>query len=127
MSMKTAYRKHEYLISILAIIVGAYMLMVGLFGTFLSDYSPEAFISFADAIGAWKWWVLVFGIILVFIFSIMVILRTMKLQEFKKLYNTESKSKFRKNIARIETLALKLGPEYEDKVIEKEEEFDFDR
>ncbi len=127
MSLKTAFRKYEYLISIIAVIAGAYMIVVGLFGTFLSDYSPEAFISLAEMIGAWKWWLLVVGILLVFIFSILIILRTMKLREFKELYNTESKSKFRKNIARIETLAIKLGPEYEDKVVEKEEEFNFDR
>jgi len=103
------------------------MLLIGLFGTFLSDYSPEPFITINDAIGAWKWWLLVLGIILIFVFAIMIYLRIKRLNEFDDLFETESKSKFRKNVVRIEELAIKLGPEFEEKVIEKEEEFNLKR
>ncbi len=127
MSLKTSIKRYEFLISILVIGIAAYMFVVGLFGTFLSEYSPGLFTKLNELIGAWKWWFLVIGAILMFIFSIVIIFRYKNLKEFQELYETESKSKFRKNLARIETLALKLGPQYEDKVIEKEEEFDIDR
>ncbi len=127
MSWKTAYRQNEFEISIIAIIVGIFLLLIGLFGTFLSEYAVEPFIAINDFIGPWKWWFLVVGILLIFIFTVTIYLRIKRLNEFDDLYDTESKSKFRKNVARIETLAIKLGPEFEEKVIEKEEEFNLRR
>lgn len=127
MSLKTSIKKHEFLISAIGICVTAFMLVVGLFGTFLSDYSPGIFSTINDAIGAWKWWFLVLGGLGIFVFALVIIFRYKNLKEFQELYETESKSKFRKNIARIETLALKLGPQYEEKVVEKEEEFNINR
>jgi len=103
------------------------MLLIGLFGTFLSDYSFEPFTAINNVIGAWTWWLLVVGIILIFVFIIMIYLRIKRLKEFDDLFETESKSKFRKNVVRIEELAIKLGPEFEDKVIEKEEDFNLRR
>ncbi len=125
MSLKTSVRKHEFTMSIIGTIVGVFLLLIGLFGAVLS--SPAALESITEPMGNWVWWALVFGIILVFIFALVIIFRYKNLQEFKDLYETESKSKFRKNIVRIETLALKLGPEYEEKVIEKEEELNIRR
>jgi len=127
MSWKTSYRKNEFVISIIAIVVGIFMFLIGLFGTFLGDYSPGFFTTINDVIGAWKWWLLVLGIILIFIFIIMIYLRIRRLKEFEDLFETGSKSKFRKNVVRIEELAIKLGPEFEEKVIEKEEEFNLKR
>ncbi len=127
MSLKTAIRKHEFLISAIAVMIGIYLLLIGIFGTVLSDHSPGFFEFLIERIGDWKWWALVGGAFLVFIFALVIVFRYKNLKEFKELYETESKSKFRKNIARIETLALKLGPEYEEKVIEKEEEFNINR
>lgn len=127
MKLKTSIKKHEFLISIIGICATAYMLIVGLFGTLLSDYSPGMFTTLNEAIGAWRWWFLVIGIFGTLIFALVIIFRYKNLKEFEELYETESKSKFRKNISRIETLALKLGPKYEEKVIEKEEEFNINR
>lgn len=127
MSWKTSYRKHEFVISIIAIVTGAFSLMIGLFGTFLSEYSPEPFTALTDFIGAWKWWLLVIGAFLIFIFVIIIYLRIKRLKEFDDLFYTESKSKFRKNVVRIEELAIKLGPDFEEKVVEKEEDFNLKR
>lgn len=123
MSWKTSYRKNEFIISIVMILVGAFLLLTGLFGTFLSEYSFEPFKAINNIIDAWTWWLLVVGIILIFIFTIMIYLRIKRLREFRDIFDTESKSKFRKNVVQIEELAIKLGPEFEEKVIEKEEEF----
>lgn len=122
MSMKTAYRKNEFLISIIAIIVGAFSLVIGLFGTLLSGYSPGFLDILTDPIGPWSWWLLLMGIILLVVFVLVIYVRIQRLREFRDLFETESKSKFRKNIARIEELAIKLGPSFEEKVIEKEED-----
>jgi len=114
-------------ISIIAIMIGAFSLLIGLLGTFLSAYSPDPITSIINFIGPWKWWLLVGGIALIFIFTIMIYLRIRRLKEFDDLFYTESKSKFRKNIVRIENLAIKLGPEFEEKVVEKEEDFNLRR
>lgn len=127
MRLKTFIKKHEFLISLIGLCVTISMFVIGLFGTFLSEYSPGVFTLLNEAIGAWKWWFLVLGALLAFVFILVLVFRYKNLKEFKELYETESKSKFRKNLARIETLALKLGPKYEEKVIEKEEEFDINR
>ncbi|MFW6048310.1 MAG: DUF3198 domain-containing protein, partial [Candidatus Natronoplasma sp.] len=116
-----------FIISIVMILVGAFLLLNGLFGTFLSEYSFEPFKAINNIIGAWTWWLLVVGIILIFIFTIMIYLRIKRLREFRDIFDTESKSKFRKNVVQIEELAIKLGPEFEEKVIEKEEEFNLRR
>ncbi len=122
MSLKTSYRQNEFVISLLAIIIGAFSLIIGAFGTLLEDYSPNFFATLTDPIGAWAWWLLVLGILLVVVFSLMIYVRIKRLKEFKELFETGSKSKFRRNIARIEELAIKLGPEFEEKVIDKEDE-----
>ena len=50
-----------------------------------------------------------------------------KIKEFNELMDDTSKSKFIKNIARIETLALSLGKKFEDRVTAKEKEFKIKR
>lgn len=126
LDLKTTFKKHQIIISILAVMVGVYLLVMGLFAVVLTDMSPAAFTDIADAVGAWIYWLFVLGIALTVIFSIYLVDRYRKIKEFHELIDTKSKSKFRKNIARIETLALSLGPKYEDEVIEMEEEFGLD-
>lgn len=127
MSWKTSMKKHEFLISAIGLVIGVILLIIGLIGVFLSDTAPSVLADLIERIGDWKYWALVAGAFMTFIFSLVIYFRYRNLQEFKELYETESKSKFRKNIARIETLALKLGPEYEEKVIEKEEDLNIRR
>ncbi len=127
MSWKTSIKKHEFLISAIGLVIGVILLIIGLFGVFFADTAPTVLADLIERIGDWKYWALVGGAFMTLIFSLVIFFRYRNLQEFKELYETESKSKFRKNIARIETLALKLGPEYEEKVIEKEEELNIRR
>lgn len=125
-NLKTKFKKHQIILSILAVMIGAYLLVMGLFAVVLTDMSPAAITDMAEAVGNWIYWLFVLGIALVVIFSIYLVDRYRKIKEFHELIDTKSKSKFRKNIARIETLALSLGPEYEDKVMEMEEELGLD-
>ncbi len=127
MKLKKKLRDNQIILSIIALIVNIYFLVLGLFGVVLTDYSPDSLLSMADAFGPWIYWLLVIGGFLTVVFTWYLIDLHLKIKEFKELIDTESKSKFIKNIARIETLALHLGSEYEDKVIEKEDEYNINR
>jgi len=127
MSLKRKYKKDQFLIAPILLIVSAVGLVIGLFGTVLSGYAPGILNEIENTLGNWSYWLLLIGGIFTFIFTFLIIDLYRKLNEFKELFETSSKSKFIKNIARIETLALKLGPKYEDKVIEKEEDYNLDR
>lgn len=127
MKIKTFLIKKQIPLSIIVLAVSAFLFILGLFEVVLTDYSPAVVSDLGNAIGDWIYWFLVIGGFLLFVFSWFLIDKFRKIREFNELVNTESKSKFIKNIARIETLALSLGPQYEDKVIEKEEEFNINR
>ncbi|MFW6038486.1 MAG: DUF3198 domain-containing protein [Candidatus Saliniplasma sp.] len=127
MKLKKKLKDNQIIISIIVIIAGAYLFILGLFSVILSDYAPETLLSMSEFMGNWIYWLFVMGAFLIFAFSWYLIDLYLKLKEFKELMDTESKSKFIKNIARIETLAVQLGSEYEDKVIEKEDEYNINR
>ncbi|MFW6142331.1 MAG: DUF3198 domain-containing protein [Candidatus Saliniplasma sp.] len=127
MKLKKKLKDNQIIISIIVIIAGAYLFILGLFSVILSDYAPETLLSMSEIMGNWIYWLFVLGAFLTFAFSWYLIDLYLKLKEFEELMDTESKSKFIKNIARIETLAVQLGSEYEDKVIEKENEYNINR
>ena len=127
MKLKKKLRDNQIILSIIVLIVSSYLFILGLFGVILTDHSPESLLYMADAVGNWIYWFLVLGGFLIIVFTYYIIDIYRKIKEINELMDTESKSKFIKNIARIETLALHLGSDYEEKVIEKEEEYNIDR
>ncbi len=127
MKFKKKLRDNQIILSIVVLIAGAYLFILGLFSVVLGDHAPDALLSMADMLGNWIYWLFVLGAFLTFAFSWYLVDLYLKIQEFKELMDTESKSRFIKNIARIETLAIHLGSDYEDKVIEKEEEYNINR
>ena len=127
MSLKRKYKKHQFVISPILLVISAVGLVIGLFGTVLSGSAPGFLSEIENVLGNWSYWLLLAGGLFTIIFAYIIIDLYRKLNEFNELFETNSKSKFIKNIARIETLALKLGPSYEDKVIEKEEDYNLDR
>lgn len=127
MSIEKFLYKHQTILSYVALIVGGVMLIIGLMDVFLYDQMPGSVNDLTDSLGNWTYWFLVIGAFAL-IFSLWyVISRYRKIKEFNELMESMSKSKFRKNIARIETLALSLGGEYEERVIEKEKEYNIKR
>ncbi len=108
-------------------IVGIILLILGFFGVVLSDVSPGPIATLNDMIGDWTYWFLVIGGLMVLFLGWYLADRFKKIKEFNELIDTKSKSKFVKNIARLETLALTLGPEYEERVIEKERKYNIKR
>lgn len=127
MNLKEVFRKNQIIISILIVMAGGYMLFLGLMGVVFEQYAPGAILDMVNALGDWSYWVLVLGGFLTAVFSWYLGDRYLKIKEFNELIDTNSKSKFIKNIARIENLAISLGPDYEDRVMEKEDEYNIDR
>ncbi len=123
MSFKKTVRIYQGFLGVVGLITGIFLLILGLFGVFLQDISPGPITNLNELIGNWTYWSLVLGALLVLFLGWYVIDRYRKIEEFKDLMDTKSKSKFVKNIARLETLALTLGPDYEEEVLEKEREY----
>lgn len=119
--------KYQMQLSIILVIAGAIMLFFGIFDIIIPDQSPDLISDFTNKLGNWTYWLLGIGGFLLLIFGWFLIDRMKKIKEFNELLESGSKSKFIKNIASIETLALSLGPKYEDRVMEKEEEYNIKR
>ncbi len=75
--------------------------------------------SFADAVGAWNWWIFIFAAIGTLICAIMFFDYLKKRREFEELIDTNSKKQFIKNQEDLEVLSWKLGTEYEKRFDEK--------
>ncbi|MFO7991425.1 MAG: DUF3198 domain-containing protein [Thermoplasmata archaeon] len=119
--------KYQMQLSIILVIAGAIMFFFGFFDVLIPDHSPEVISDFTEKLGNWTYWLLGIGGFLLLIFGWFLIDRTKKVKEFNELMESGSKRKFIKNIARIETLALSLGPKYENRVMEKEDEYNIKR
>ncbi len=127
MSLERYLIKHQVILSVIALVAGIILLVIGLLDVVLSSYVPDSVTETTSRMGGWTYWFLVLGGFTVLVFGWYMISRYRKIKEFKELLNSDSKSKFRKNIARIETLALSLGKSYEEKVMEKEREYNIKR
>ena len=74
-----------------------------------------------EIFGNWSYWVMLLGGAMAIIGTYTILIFLKLLKEFKDLIDTPSKAKFIKNQDRIEELAWKLHPKYEQRVIEKKE------
>lgn len=127
MKIKTFLYRHQIILSLALLSTGIFLLVLGLLDIVLSKYAPSSITFITEKVGNWTYWFLVLGGFIVLIFGWFLFDRYMKIKEFNELIETPSKSKFIKNIARIETLALSLGPQYEERVTEKEDEYNIKR
>ena len=75
-----------------------------------------------DSLGDWAYWVLTLGVVLLVVGIYYVYSFIKLLKEFKKLMDISSKSKFIKNLDRIEELAWRLHPRYEKIVLSRKQE-----
>ncbi len=127
MSLERTLYKHQVEISFIALVTGMVLFAIGLSDIVLSNYIEEEVLEFSTILGNWTYWFLVIGGFLVLVFGWYFIDRVKNINKFKDLMDTTSKSKFIKNIAEIETLALSLGKKYEDQVTEREKEYKIKR
>ena len=123
MTLKKTIREYQGFLGLIGLIVGIFFTILGVFGVFLEKYTPKPIADMNNAIGNWIYWLLVVGVLMILFMGLYVWDRHKKIEEFKELIDTQSKSKFVKNIARLETLALILGPRYEEEFLEKEKQY----
>ena len=123
MSLERKLYKNQVMISTIALIVGIILFTIGLVDVVLQNRMGTDAFSIFNFLGNWTYWFLVIGGFLVLVFGWFFGDRVNKIKKFNKLMDTNSKSKFIKNIAEIETLALSLGKKYEDRVTEREKEY----
>ncbi len=123
MSLERKLYKNQVMISTIALIVGIILFTIGLVDVVLQNRMDTDAFSIFNFLGNWTYWFLVIGGFLVLVFGWFFGDRVNKIKKFNKLMDTNSKSKFIKNIAEIETLALSLGKKYEDRVTEREKEY----
>ncbi len=127
MSLERYLYKHQVILSLITLVGGLILFIIGLLDVVLSKYMPEPVTNFTSKMGGWNYWFLVLGGFATLVFGWYYIDRYRKIKKFNELIGSPSKSKFRRNIAEIETLALSLGDDYEEKVIEKEKEYNIKR
>ena len=123
MTLKKTIAGYQGFLGIVGLIVGIFFTVLGVFAVFLEKYTPKPIADMNNAIGNWIYWLLVVGVLMILFLGLYVWDRHKKIQEFNELIDTQSKSKFVKNIARLETLALILGPRYEEEFLEKEKQY----
>ncbi len=73
--------------------------------------------------GAWNWWFLTLGLILLFVGGWYSFDTIRKKREFEEYINSDSKKKFVQNLRDLEEIAYKLGPVYEERLEEKKREW----
>ncbi len=127
MSLERTLYKHQVEISIIGLIAGIVLFIIGLLDVVLQSYVDTEISGLFDFLGNWTYWFLVIGGFLVLVFGWYFGDRAKKIKEFNELMDTTSKSKFIRNIAEIETLALSLGKKYENRVTKREEEYNIKR
>lgn len=127
MTLKKTIAEYQGFLGIVGLILGIFFTILGVFAVFLEKYTPSPITKMNDAIGDWIYWLLVIGVLMILFLGLYVWDRNKKIKEFNELMDTQSKSKFVKNIARLETLALILGPRYEEEFIEKEKHYKIKR
>ncbi len=127
MHLKKTIKKNQMTLGSIGLILGIILLTLGLFDVVLYDLSPQVITDLNEAVGNWTYWFLVLGGLMILALGWFVYDQNKKRKEFNELIESSSKSKFVKNIARLETLAVELGPDFEERVLEKEKEYNIKR
>ena len=104
---------------ILLIALGLIMTVISVFGFFFTESTPDFIKGAVSAVGNWKYWLIVIGPVLVIadIWYVYVHIRDKK--RFLEIIESDSRSKFKKNLKELETLAYTLGKKYQRMLGEK--------
>ncbi len=111
----------EYLIEFAAVIliIGVIVTLFGLNCFYTNTVLSTIFGDLSEDIGDWKYWLILIGPILLLTGGWYLYDTFNKIREFKQLVDIDSRSKFIKNLDRIEYLAWRLSSKYEDEVLER--------
>ncbi len=123
MALTKYLHDHKIELSITSIVMGGLIIILTMGGVMASSDSDGIFTSIKDFFDNWIYWVMILGtgFLLIGLFYFLDFI--VKRKEFYKLFDEKSKSKFIKNQDRIEELAWRLHPKYEEMVIDRKKEF----
>jgi len=113
-------------VSIVLFALGLYLSITGGYWVLQrSDFigKNQYFEKLTDWAGAWNWWFLVLGVILLLAGGWYSIDTIRKRRKFEEYIHSESKKKFVQNLRELEEIAFKLGPKYEERLAEKKREW----
>ncbi len=112
-------RKHALVLSgtLLAISIAGMVISLSYF--MLESYLPDEVNKPINTIGAWNYWILLLSSFGVIIGGWYFYDTRRKMKKFEDLMETNSKSKFTRNLPDLEDIAWHLGEEYEDRLNEK--------
>ncbi|MVT13313.1 MAG: DUF3198 domain-containing protein [Euryarchaeota archaeon] len=116
------WREYIIYLSFILMVLGFILLAFSTLGIFSS--SPPSYVKdFHNYIGDWIYWIFVLSIAL-FLIGLYYFYDTLKkLKKFKEYINSDSKSKFLKNLKELEIISYKLGPKHEEMLEEKKREW----
>jgi hypothetical protein len=125
--LEEIYRKYNFQLSVVGLIIGAIFLILSSLGIFLGGNDTikgnDFLQSFFDLLGNYIYWLFIIMLTLTvacgWLFGDLVLKR----QKFNELIKTSSKATFVRNQKELEELAWKLGPKYWDMLIERKHNF----
>lgn len=123
MSLKRFFTTYTLQFGFILFILGIILTILGFFGVFYYDNSPDFLKRAIDSVGDWKYWCILIGPVLIIAGGWYFFDNINKRKEFKDLIETTSKAKFIRNLDRVEFLAWKLTPGHQNSLIEKKNEF----
>ncbi|UCE37861.1 MAG: DUF3198 domain-containing protein [Thermoplasmata archaeon] len=123
MSLRRFFTTYTLQFGFILFILGIILTILGIFGVFYYDQSPDFLKRTLDYIGNWTYWCILVGPILLIAGGWYFFDNINKRKEFKELLETTSKAKFIRNQDRVEFLAWKLTPEHQNQLAEKKRKF----
>ncbi|MCK5039169.1 MAG: DUF3198 domain-containing protein [Thermoplasmata archaeon] len=119
MGIDQYFHEHKMDLSVSMIIIGTILVVISV-GAIISDIGEDGiFSTIKDSTGGWIYWLLIFSGTILSLGLFYFLDFIAKRREFYKIFEERSKSKFVKNLDRIEELAWRLQPKYEEMVIDK--------
>lgn len=123
MSIKRFFTTYTLHFGFVLFILGIILTIIGFFGVFYYDQSPDSIREIIDSIGNWKFWCILIGPVLLIAGGWYFFDNIKKRREFHELMETTSKAKFIRNLDRVEYLAWKLTPSHQNQLVQKKDDF----
>ncbi len=119
MKINKFFHQYKIELSIFLTIFGAILVLFTGLGILAEEGSGSIFSTIKESLGGWIYWLIITGTVVLLLGVFYLFDFVSKRRQFYKLFNEESKSKFIKNMDRIEELAWRLHPKFEMMVIER--------
>ena len=121
------YREQAIKLNLIGLIIGAVLTLLSTIGVFFpnEDFvkNSDPLKGFFEYIGNYVYWLFIIALGLLITCGWLFGDLILKLNKFKELIDTNSKSNFVRHQNELEDLAWKLGSKYWDMLVEKKKEF----